>query len=331
MLYFFYGNETLLNLELQKRKEELLQQNYQIQSFDFSLKEEESFVNSLSMNSMFEEKKIFLVKRAEALKSSQLQAILKTLSVFDLSEKEILMSFAEKDLGKTIEKELTKLNASLLFFDSEAQEKQLVHYLEEKLSLAHYEAEKLLEMLGKDFHKLEQESNKILQFLDGEKFSFEKVFPILSLEKDFNIFFLIDEFLQKEKAEKLLDYLHENPNDSSLFLYQLGDSLLLLTKLCSLLEKGLIEKNSSYPDFKNSFPSIQQYCHGKGGKILHPYPVYLKIKIARKYPLEFWLQKIDEILRCEYQFKSGFMDMTTSVGQFILGFYQSSSNTRLYR
>lgn len=328
MLYFFYGNENLLNLELQKYQKSLVQKEYQVDIFDFSLKEEESFLNALSMNSMFLEKKAFLLKRVERLNNAKLQTLLKAISLFDISEKEILISFAEKEIGKNIEKELGKIEHKIIYLKAENQEKQLKKYIEEKLSLPSYDAEKLLEMLGKDFNKLEQESNKILQFLDGEKFSFEKLVPILSIEKDYNIFFLFDDFLQEEKPEKLLEYLQQNPNDSSLFLYQLVDALLLVSKISSLLDKGLIKDGVSYTDFKASFANIQQYCRGRGNRILHPYQVYLKIKIAKKHPVEFWLQKIKEVLYCEYNFKSGFMDMTTSLSQFILGFYLSSSNTR---
>lgn len=327
MLYFFYGNENLLDLELQKRKEDLLQKGYRIHIFDFSWKEEELFLNELSMNSMFLEKKAFLLKRTEKLKSAQLQSLLKAIALFDISEKEILISFAEKEVGKSIEKELAKIEHQTICLKSEDQKKQLKKYIEEKLSLPSYDAEKLLEMLGNDFHKLEQESDKILQFLDGEKFNFETLVPILSIEKDYNIFFLLDEFLEKETSEKLLEYLQRNPNDSSLFLYQLADTLLLVSKLSSLLDEGLIEENISYTDFKASFTSIQQYCRGRGDRILHPYQVYLKIKVAKKYPVEFWLQKMKEVLFCEYNFKSGFIDISMSLSQFILGFYSFSSNT----
>src|SRR3712207_389986 len=110
------------------------------------------------------------------------------MSLFDLSEKEILLFYQEKEIGKSIEKELMKLNTKLISFSEEEQEKNLKQYLENKLSISSYDAEKLLEMLGKDFPKIEQETNKILQFLDGEIFSFEKVLSILSIEKEYNIF-----------------------------------------------------------------------------------------------------------------------------------------------
>ena len=163
------------------------------------------------------------------------------------------------------------------------------------MALSSYDAEKLLEMLGKDFHKIEQESNKIIQFLDGEAFSFEKVLPILSIEKEYNIFTLIDQFLEQEKPAILLEYLQQNPNDIPVILYNLADSLFLLSKIASLLEKDQIDDRASYTHFKTSFPKIQAYFRGKGGRPLHPYPVYLKIKIAKKHPLSFWLKKLNEI------------------------------------
>lgn len=326
MLYFFYGNQSLLELEFQKKRQEYLQKEDVIHSFDFSNKEDEIFLQKLSMNSMFAEKKVFFIKRAEALKASSLIAILKSMSLFDLSEKEILLFYQEKEIGKSIEKELMKLNTKLISFSEEEQEKNLKQYLENKLSISSYDAEKLLEMLGKDFPKIEQETNKILQFLDGEIFSFEKVLSILSIEKEYNIFSVIDQFLEQENPDLLLEYLQQNTNDTSVVLYNLADALFLLSKLSSLLENNQIEDKISYTNFKNSFPKIQQYFRGKGGRILHPYPVYLKIKIAKKHSLSFWLKKLQDILVCEYQFKSGFMDMNMSIEQFILGFYSSFSN-----
>lgn len=331
MLYFFYGNQSLLELELQKRRQKYLQKNVTVYSFDFSNREEEAFLQELSMNSMFAEPKAFFIKRAETLKTNSWTAVLKSMALFDLSEKEILFFYQEKELGKSIEKELQKLNARFIAFPEEEQEKNLKQYLENKLALSSYDAEKLLEMLGKDFHKIEQESNKIIQFLDGEAFSFEKVLPILSIEKEYNIFTLIDQFLEQEKPAILLEYLQQNPNDIPVILYNLADSLFLLSKIASLLEKDQIDDRASYTHFKTSFPKIQAYFRGKGGRPLHPYPVYLKIKIAKKHPLSFWLKKLNEILLCEYRFKSGFMDIQMSMEQFILGFYSSSSNTPQYK
>lgn len=326
MFYFFYGNQSLLELELQKRKKECSERNDVIHSFDFSNQEEEAFLQELSMNSMFTESKCFFVKRVEALKGIQLANILKGMALFDISQKEIFFFYAEKEIGKTVEKELTKLGTEITIFTEEEQEKNLKHYLEEKLSLSSYDAEKLLEMLGKNFHKIEQESNKILQFLDGESFSFEKVFPILSIEKEYNIFSIIDQFLEQESPQILLEYLQQNKNDISVILYNLAESLLLITKISSLIEQDQIDDRVSYTNFKTSFSKIQQYFRGKGNRILHPYPVYLKIKIAKKHPISFWLKKLNEILLCEYQFKSGFIDIQSSIEHFILGFYPSFSN-----
>ncbi|HEY4532781.1 MAG TPA: hypothetical protein VIG61_01355 [Fusobacterium sp.] len=331
MLYFFYGNQSLLELELQKRRQEYLQKNVTVYSFDFSNKEEEAFLQELSMNSMFAEPKAFFIKRAEALKTNSWATILKSMALFDLSEKEILFFYPGKEIGKNMEKEFQKLNTHFISFTEEEQEKNLKQYLENKLALSSYDAEKLLEMLGKDFHKIEQESNKILQFLDGKAFSFEKVLPILSIEKDYNIFTLIDQFLEQEKPAILLEYLQQNPNDIPAILYNLADSLFLLSKITSLLEKDQMDDRVSYTHFKTSFSKIQVYFRGKGGRPLHPYPVYLKIKIAKKYPLSFWLKKLNEILLCEYQFKSGFMDIQMSMEQFILGFYSSSSDIPQYK
>lgn len=324
MFYFFYGNQSLLELELKKRREEYSQKNYIIHSFDFSNQEEEIFLQELSMNSMFAETKCFLVKRVEHFKGNQLSNLLKGMSLFDLSKKEIFFFYAEKEIGKTVEKELTKLGTEITIFTEEEQEKNLKHYLEKKLSLSSYDAEKLLEMLGKNFHKIEQESNKILQFLDGESFSFEKVFPILSIEKEYNIFSIIDQFLEQESPQILLEYLQQNKNDISVILYNLAESVFLIAKISSLIEQDQIDDRVSYTNFKTSFSKIQQYFRGKGNRSLHPYPVYLKIKIAKKHPISFWLKKLNEILLCEYQFKSGFMDIQMSIEQFILGFYPFS-------
>lgn len=112
-----------MELELQKRRQKYLQKNVTIYSFDFSNREEEAFLQKLSMNSMFAEPKAFFIKRAEALKTNSWTAILKSMALFNLSEKEILFFYQEKELRKSMEKELQKLNAKFIAFPEEEQEK----------------------------------------------------------------------------------------------------------------------------------------------------------------------------------------------------------------
>lgn len=57
MLYLFYGNENLINLEIQKYKKKWQEEGFSIFSYDFALKEEEAFWGEISINSMFAEKK----------------------------------------------------------------------------------------------------------------------------------------------------------------------------------------------------------------------------------------------------------------------------------
>lgn len=321
MLYLFYGNENIINLEIQKYKKRWEEEGLSLFFYDMALKEEEHFFADISMNSMFAEKKAFVLKRLEHLKATQLTSFCKALSLFDLEDKEIILSYADANLGKTFQKELEKISAQLHLFSEETQEEHLKAYLQEKLKISSYDAEKLLEMLGKDFHKIEQETHKILQFLDGNPFSFELVHPLLSIEKEYSLFALIDAFLEKEENKDILDYLEQNPNDSGAFLYQMAESILLISKLASLIEGGQIDPRVSYNVFKKDFPNFQHYCRGRGDRILHPYPVYLKLKIAAKHPSAFWLQTLEELLLVEYQFKSGSMDMLVAVSQFILGFF----------
>jgi DNA polymerase-3 subunit delta len=329
MIYFLHGDTAPLQLKYEEILDKIKSNNPSIPEkvFDASLDEVTLFFDSVSTNSIFSPKELIILKRAESFKN--LEGIAKSLKLYNLTQKEIIIVYEEflNDFGK-IKNPIPKKTldsfkdiAEIICFRKENEKKAIVFYLQEELSISEYEAEKFIELVGDDFFKVKNEVEKVKNFLDGETFNIDKIKPVLSIAEEFNLKNLIENFILSRNAKELLYFLQKEKLYTN-FLYTISDELIFYLKLLSLSQGGVIDKNISYKRFNEGvFENIKEYFITDRG-YPHPYTLFLKLKNIDLFDLDFLKEKLKEIMYLEYNIKSGNLDMDIGVETFILGFYK---------
>ena len=179
--------------------------------------------------------------------------------------------------------------------------------------------------MGNDFFKIKNEAEKVKNFLDGELFNLTKVMPILSINKEYNLKQLIEEFLYQKKVAPLLEFL-QNEKEYMGFLYIISEELILNLKIALLAKEDIITKNTSYKKFNDSiFENVKKYFKRDNG-YFHPYQIFLKFKNIGDFQVEFLEEKLQKILEIEFNIKSGMIDDEIAVETFIINFFQNKKD-----
>ncbi|WP_448820363.1 hypothetical protein [Cetobacterium sp.] len=326
MFYFIYG-DTPLPLKYEEVIDKIKKSNPNIPTkiYDASQGEEENFLESISINSMFVPKELIVFKRAE--KSKRLDQLLKIVGEYDLAKKEIVVIYEEElnDYGKAInevgKKVLTNAEklGKIIVARKALERKGIDFFIEKELEISEYESEKLSEILGDDFFKVKNEVEKIKNFLNGKTFILEKVLPILSISDEYNLKKLVEDFMIEDNLEILLDYLKKS-KEYMLFLYLISEELNMALKLVGLKKSGDLRENISYNDFKgNTYEKLKKYFKNSRGYI-REYPIFLKLKYMSLFNEEFLLKKIEKLLMIEFLIKNGGIEESIGIEKFIIEF-----------
>ncbi|WP_302162917.1 DNA polymerase III subunit delta [uncultured Fusobacterium sp.] len=333
MLYFLHGDTSPLQIKYEELVEKIKNEFPKIPEifFDASQKEEEQFFQIVSTNSMFSPKELIILKRAEEIKN--LESFFKSLKLFSLAQKEIIIVYEEflSDYGK-IKNEVPKKAmkaieeiAKVICFRKENEKKAGIFFVQKELNISEYEAEKFIEIVGNDFFKIKNEAEKVKNFLDGELFNLTKVMPILSINKEYNHKQLIEEFLYQKKVTPLLEFL-QNEKEYMGFLYIISEELILNLKIALLAKEDIISKNTSYKKFNDSiFENVKKYFKRDNG-YFHPYQIFLKFKNIGDFQVEFLEEKLQKILEIEFNIKSGMIDDEIAIETFIINFFQNKKD-----
>ena len=326
MFYFIYG-DIPLPLKYEELVEKIKKSNPNITTkiYDASQGEEENFLESISINSMFSLKELLVLRRAE--KCKKLDQLLKIIGNYDLGKKEIIIAYEEElnDFGKALnevgKKVLTNAEklGKIIVARKSMEKKGIQFFIEKELEVSEYEAEKLAEVLGDDFFKVKNEVEKIKNFLGGKNFILEQVLPILSVSDEYNLKKLVEEFLNSDNKSILLEYLKKT-KEYMLFLYLVSEELNLILKLISLKKIGELRENISYNDFKaNVYEKIKRYFKNNRG-FMREYPIFLKLKYTSLFNEEFLLRKIEDLLKVEFLIKNGGIEESIGIEKFIIEF-----------
>lgn len=334
MFYFLYGTSPYLELENEKITNKILIDfpNIQIKYFDCSQKEEEDFFISVQSNSIFSSTECLILKRCEILKSSGIQKTIKALKNFDLSKKILIILYnvplqynkivPEYELTKATIKNIEELAS---FIDcTNKNDSILSDYIKNKLEISDKECEELIDLLGNDFYHIKNEINKISIFLNGEKYSFEKVRNIISVDIEYSLKELIENFFKTKNNMDIINFLEKNKDAYMGLIYILSEELIVFLKLASLIKEGKITKNISYNVFKELYESFSDLFLGKNNKIQHPYVIYLKLNNFDDYTFteKFLTEKLKELLYIEYKIKSGEAEVDLELVRYLLQFYK---------
>ena len=329
MIYFLYG-DTPLQLKYDELIKKIREENQNIpeQYFDVTQDESDDIFQALSTNSMFIPKSLIVIRRLEKMKG--LNNFIKSLAEFNYTQKIVVMIYEEtlNDYGKAVnplEKALTMKNleavAKIISARKENEKKSLQFFVEKRLNCTEYEAEKFIEMVGEDFLKIKNEIEKVENFLNGEPFKLENVKKILSVNTEYNLYKLTENFLYNKEHKELIEHLREEKN-YMLFLNILGEELTTLFKLKDLAQRGVINPNTSYNKFKGDiYPSVKNSFKKDGFRFTAEYPLFLKFKYLDLYSLNFYKKKMKDTLVVEYKIKTGQIEDNMGIEKFILEFF----------
>lgn len=329
MIYFLHGDTAPLQIKYGEIIDKIKSNNPSIPEkiFDASLDEVTLFFDSISTNSIFSPKELIILKRAEDFKN--LDSIAKSLKMYNLAQKEIVIVYEEflNDYGK-IKNPIPKKTldsfqeiAEIICFRKENEKKAIIFYIQHELNISEYEAEKFVELVGDDFFKVKNEVEKVKSFLDGDSFNLEKVKPLLSINEEYNLKNLIENFLISKNVKDLLHFVSKEKLHNN-FIYGIAEELIFYLKLSSLAQDNILNKNISYKKFNEGiFENIKMFFLTDRG-YPHPYTLFLKLKNIDIFDEFFLRKKLKELTYLEYSIKSGNLDVEIGVEDYIIGFFR---------
>lgn len=329
MIYFLHGDTAPLQIKYEEIIDKIKSNNPSIPEkiFDASLDEVTLFFDSISTNSIFSPKELIILKRAEDFKN--LDGIAKSLKMYNLAQKEIVIIYEEflNDYGK-IKNPIPKKTldsfqeiAEIICFRKENEKKAIIFYIQHELNISEYEAEKFVELVGDDFFKVKNEVEKVKSFLDGDSFNLEKVKPLLSINEEYNLKNLIENFLISKNTKDLLHFVSKEKLHNN-FIYGIAEELIFYLKLSSLAQDNILNKNISYKKFNEGiFENIKMFFLTDRG-YPHPYTLFLKLKNIDIFDEFFLRKKLKELTYLEYSIKSGNLDVEIGVEDYIIGFFR---------
>lgn len=329
MIYFLHGDTAPLQIKYGEIIDKIKSNNPSIPEkiFDASLDEVTLFFDSISTNSIFSPKELIILKRAEDFKN--LDGIAKSLKMYNLAQKEIVIIYEEflNDYGK-IKNPIPKKTldsfqeiAEIICFRKENEKKAIIFYIQHELNISEYEAEKFVELVGDDFFKVKNEVEKVKSFLDGDSFNLEKIKPLLSINEEYNLKNLIENFLISKNTKDLLHFVSKEKLHNN-FIYGIAEELIFYLKLSSLAQDNILNKNISYKKFNEGiFENIKMFFLTDRG-YPHPYTLFLKLKNIDIFDEFFLRKKLKELTYLEYSIKSGNLDVEIGVEDYIIGFFR---------
>jgi len=209
-LFLFYGknegfkNEVTKNII--KNKNDIL--NYEEKEI---LENEDNFIENLLTKSLFDEKKIIIIKRStdkilgiiEDLCSKKIEDIIIILNADNLEKKSKLRSFFEKD---------KKLVCVPFYPDNEQTLTKLAYnfFKNKKISISQANINLIINKCNGDREVLIKELTKIEYYSkNGNKISSENIIKLTNLSENHSVAELVDNCLAKNK-KKIINILNEN-------------------------------------------------------------------------------------------------------------------------
>ena len=254
-LILFYGkNEGLKNETIKN----LLKKTNNVLNYDEKeiLEGYENFIESLSTNSLFENEKIIIIKRAsdkilkviEYIYSKNLEDINIIVNSDELEKKSKLRSFFEK------EKECICIP---FYPDNEQTLTKLTYnfFKEKKIMLSQYSINQIVNKSLGDRKSLINELEKITQFSkDKKNIKDEDIAKIINLNENYSISELVNNFLAKNK-KKIVNILNENnySNDDCVLIIR---SFLNKSKKILKLSEEYEKNNNINVTISNARPPI---------------------------------------------------------------------------
>ena len=311
-LILFYGkNEGLKNEAL----EILIKNKNNISNYDEKevLDNETNFIENILSKSLFEQKKIIVIKRAtdkilkiiETLHLKNLEDITVILNSDNLEKKSKLRSIFEKD---------KKLICVPFYPDNDQTLSKLAYSFlkDKKISISPSNLNLIVNKCSGDRENLINELKKIEYFTkNGKKIDSENLSKLINLSENHSISELIDNCLAKNK-KKIIGILNENNFNN--------EDCIMITRSFLIKAKKLLVLSKEFESNKNIDLTISS---------AKP-PIFWKEKEITKQQIYKWKPKnikelIYKLSETELLIKKNINNSINLITDFILG--QSSSET----
>ena len=218
---------------------------------------------------------------------------------------------------KAIEEIATFLDCTLI-----KENNIILNYVKDNLNITEKDAKDLIELLGSDYYHIKNETNKMAAFLDGQPYSFEKIKNLISIDKEYNMKDLVDNFFKTKNFTDILSFLETNKDSYLGIVYMLADELIVFLKLTSLINSGKISQNMNYNVFKELYNDFSNLFIGRNFKSQHPYTIFLKLNSLTYFSESFLEKKLKELLYIEYELKTGEREINIELDLFLKKFWK---------
>ena len=312
-LLLFYGKNEGLKNQITKN---IVKNTINIHNYDEKevLDNENVFIDNLLTKSLFDEKKLIIIKRStdkilkiiESLKSEKLEDITIIINAENLEKKSKLRSFFEKN----------KETICIAFYPDNDQTLSKLAYdflKNKKISISQSSINLIINKCNGDREALYNELNKIdLYTQNGKKITTEDIMKITNLIENHSVSELVDNCLAKNN-KKIINILNENNFNN---------------EDCMLIARSLLNKS------KRILHLVKEFQNNKNIELTissaKP-PIFWKDKEITKQQIKYWRPEnikdlIYKLIDIELLIKKNVNNSINLITDFILEQSSSKSN-----
>jgi DNA polymerase-3 subunit delta len=312
-LLLFYGKNEGLKNQITKN---IVKNTINIHNYDEKevLDNENVFIDNLLIKSLFDEKKLIIIKRStdkilkiiESLKSEKLEDITIIINAENLEKKSKLRSFFEKN----------KETICIAFYPDNDQTLSKLAYdflKNKKISISQSSINLIINKCNGDREALYNELNKIdLYTQNGKKITTEDIMKITNLIENHSVSELVDNCLAKNN-KKIINILNENNFNN---------------EDCMLIARSLLNKS------KRILHLVKEFQNNKNIELTissaKP-PIFWKDKEITKQQIKYWRPEnikdlIYKLTDIELLIKKNVNNSINLITDFILEQSSSKSN-----
>ena len=312
-LLLFYGKNEGLKNQITKN---IVKNTINIHNYDEKevLDNENVFIDNLLTKSLFDEKKLIIIKRStdkilkiiESLKSEKLEDITIIINADNLEKKSKLRSFFEKN----------KETICIAFYPDNDQTLSKLAYdflKNKKISISQSSINLIINKCNGDREALYNELNKIdLYTQNGKKITTEDIMKITNLIENHSVSELVDNCLAKNN-KKIINILNENNFNN--------EDCMLITRSLLNKSKRMLQLVKEFENNKNIELTISS---------AKP-PIFWKDKEITKQQIKYWRPEnikdlIYKLTDIELLIKKNVNNSINLITDFILEQSSSKSN-----
>ena len=293
MIYYITGLESR-SIKIDELKKEF----NNIISYDASLDEYENFASAITSSSLFADRELIILKRANKLK--KFSTLLYLLSTIKDENKHIVIDYFYEFKNKNpyIE-DFKKLNAEII--NIEKDEDIVCEYIKKELKINKVEANKIIDVIGTNYYMVKNEIQKYKVFLGKDPYSFNKISDIMTKDRNTKIYDITQKILLKNISFNDIPKIMYFP-----LIYSLQNEFQILHTI------HILNLSFSYEEFKKQYEQYEEIFNS------NYYVIYLKNKNYRHiYSKEKILKILNLCLLYENEIKIGNLDERTALWMII--------------